>query len=95
MCGMLVVLSFIGEATNLAFIVACLLFLGFGYALFSSPNMNAIMGSVEKRHLGIASGSAGTMRVLGQMLTGDTFECLAHGGAYFADLVQITFTQLI
>ncbi len=69
MSGMLVVLSFIGEETSLAFIVSCLLFLGFGYALFSSPNMNAIMGSVEKKQLGIASGSAGTMRVLGQILS--------------------------
>ena len=31
--------------------------------------MNAIMGSVERRYLGIASGSAGTMRVLGQMFS--------------------------
>jgi len=43
--------------------------LGFGFALFSSPNMNAIMSSVEKKYYGIASGSVGTMRVLGQMLS--------------------------
>jgi hypothetical protein len=43
--------------------------LGFGFALFSSPNMNAIMGSVDKRFYGIASGSVGTMRLLGQMLS--------------------------
>jgi hypothetical protein len=43
--------------------------LGFGFALFSSPNMNAIMSSVAKRYYGIASGSVGTMRVLGQMLS--------------------------
>ncbi|MBU4053000.1 MAG: MFS transporter, partial [Proteobacteria bacterium] len=33
------------------------------------PNMNAIMSSVEKRHLGLASGSAATMRLLGQMFS--------------------------
>jgi len=33
----------------MGFIVACLMTLGFGFALFSSPNMNAIMSSVEKR----------------------------------------------
>ena len=44
-----------------------LLLLGVGFALFSSPNMNAIMGSVEKRHYGIASGAVATMRLLGQM----------------------------
>ena len=31
--------------------------------------MNAIMSSVEKRHLGLASGSAATMRLLGQMFS--------------------------
>ena len=43
--------------------------LGLGFALFSSPNMNAIMGSVDKRFFGIASASVGTMRLLGQMLS--------------------------
>jgi hypothetical protein len=41
--------------------------LGFGVALFSSPNTNAMMSSVEKKFYGIASGAVGTMRLLGQM----------------------------
>jgi len=45
------------------------LVLGFGLALFSSPNMNAILGSVDKRFYGIASASVGTMRLLGQMMS--------------------------
>ena len=69
MCSMLLVLSFIQEFTSLVYVISCLLVLGLGYALFSSPNMNAIIGSVEKKFLGIASGSAGTMRVLGQMFS--------------------------
>ena len=68
-CSMLLALSFIQEYTSLVYIISCLLLLGFGYALFSSPNMNAIMGSVEKKFLGIASGSVGTMRVLGQLFS--------------------------
>ena len=32
---------------------------------FHPPNMNAIMGSVEKRHYGIASSVTATMRSLG------------------------------
>ena len=68
-CGMLFLLSFIQQSTSLFYIIGCLLTLGFGYALFSSPNMNAIMSSVENRYLGVASGSAGTMRVLGQMFS--------------------------
>ena len=65
----LMLLSIIRESTGIVTIVTCLMLLGFGFALFSSPNMNAIMGSVEKRFYGIASGSVGTMRLLGQMLS--------------------------
>lgn len=65
----LLLLSRIGAATPLGAIVACLTVLGFGFALFSSPNMNAIMSSVEKRHYGVASGSVATMRLLGQTLS--------------------------
>jgi EmrB/QacA subfamily drug resistance transporter len=65
----LVLLTRIGAATGLGIIVACLMILGFGFALFSSPNMNAIMSSVEKRYYGVASGSVATMRLLGQMLS--------------------------
>lgn len=50
-------------------IIANLLLLGTGFALFSSPNMSAIMGAVEKRHYGLASGAVATMRLLGQMFS--------------------------
>jgi EmrB/QacA subfamily drug resistance transporter len=59
----------VSVATPLWTIVARLLLLGLGFALFSSPNMNAIMGSVERRLYGIASGMLGTMRLVGQMLS--------------------------
>jgi MFS family permease len=65
----LVLLAFIGNNTPITFIVMSLMILGFGFALFSSPNMNAIMSSVNKRYYGIASGSVGTMRLLGQMFS--------------------------
>ena len=61
--------SFLQSATPVLTIVCYLIFMGFGFALFSSPNMNAIMSSVQKRHLGLASGSAATMRLLGQMFS--------------------------
>ena len=53
--------------TSTVYIVGTLLMLGFGFALFSSPNMNAIMGSVDKKFFGIASGTVAAMRLLGQM----------------------------
>jgi EmrB/QacA subfamily drug resistance transporter len=60
---------FLEPDTSLWYIIADLVLLGFGFALFSSPNMSAIMGSVEKRLYGIASGSVATMRLLGQMFS--------------------------
>ena len=53
--------------THIIYIICDLVVLGFGFALFSSPNMSAIMGSVAPRHYGIASGTVATMRLLGQM----------------------------
>jgi len=55
--------------TSLVFIEASLIFIGLGFALFSSPNTNAVMSSVEKRYLGIAAATLGTMRLTGQMLS--------------------------
>ncbi|MDD3619110.1 MAG: MFS transporter [Desulfobulbaceae bacterium] len=60
---------FLGESTELWLIASNLALLGFGFALFSSPNMSAIMGSVERRQYGIASGTVATMRLLGQMFS--------------------------
>lgn len=61
--------TLLDNETTLTFIVLNLILLGFGYAMFSSPNTNAIMTSVEKRYYGIASGTMGTMRLVGQMLS--------------------------
>lgn len=55
--------------TPLGIIIAGLAVIGLGLALFSSPNTNAVMSSVESRHYGIASGTLGTMRQTGQMLS--------------------------
>ena len=55
--------------TPLYAIILSLMVLGFGYALFSSPNTNAIMSSVNIRYLGIASSMVATMRSLGQVLS--------------------------
>jgi len=65
----LFMVAFLEQGTSLGYIISCLIILGFGFALFSSPNTNAIMSSVEKRYLGIASGVIGTMRSLGMMVS--------------------------
>ncbi|MGD0079247.1 MAG: MFS transporter [Methanoregula sp.] len=63
------ILMLISASTSIWVIVAGLVILGFGYGLFSSPNTNAIMSSVEGQHLGLASGMVSTMRAIGQMLS--------------------------
>jgi EmrB/QacA subfamily drug resistance transporter len=65
----LLLLSFLTAHTSLALILMNLILLGCGFALFSSPNMNAIMNSVDRAFYGIASGVVGSMRLVGQMLS--------------------------
>ena len=62
-------MAFLTPSTPLSLVVGSLLLLGFGYGLFSSPNTNAIMGSVEKKDFGFAAASLGTMRLTGQSLS--------------------------
>jgi MFS family permease len=65
----LLLFGFLSERTATGFIVGSLILIGFGFALFSSPNTNAVMSSVEKRFYGVASATLGTMRLTGQMLS--------------------------
>lgn len=62
-------LAMVGMETPTALVTVYLLLIGFGFALFSSPNTNAIMSSVEKKLYGVASATFGTMRLTGQMLS--------------------------
>lgn len=55
--------------TPLILVIAGLAFMGLGFALFSSPNTNAIMGSVDRCDYGVASGMVSTMRLIGQMMS--------------------------
>jgi EmrB/QacA subfamily drug resistance transporter len=65
----LLFLSYVDQETPLPLIIAVLLFMGLGFAFFSSPNMNTIMSSVEKNQMSTASGTASTMRIIGQMVS--------------------------
>ncbi|MHC1708642.1 MAG: MFS transporter [Bacteroidales bacterium] len=62
-------LVFLNHDTSVTSIVITLLLLGMGFALFSSPNTNAIMSSVERKYYGIASAAVGTMRLTGQAIS--------------------------
>lgn len=50
-------------------IILGLAILGLGFGLFSSPNTNVIMGSVERRFYGVASATVSTMRLIGQTMS--------------------------
>jgi EmrB/QacA subfamily drug resistance transporter len=65
----LAALAFLSEQTPIGYIVAILVWVGLGFALFSSPNMTTIMSSVDKSRYGQASGSAASMRVFGQIIS--------------------------
>jgi MFS family permease len=71
--GMLFCAGALGFAANLdcasdmLLVYALLVFLGTGFALFSSPNISIIMGSVESRYLGVASGMNASMRTFGML----------------------------
>jgi len=56
---------FLSEKTSFGLIIGSLIVLGFGFALFTSPNTNAIMSSVEQRFYGVASATMATMRQIG------------------------------
>jgi hypothetical protein len=68
-CAGLVSLAFLDARTGVVSITARLVLLGAGFALFGSPNSNAVMSSVDKKDYGVASGTLGTMRLFGQMVS--------------------------
>lgn len=65
----LIPLIFFTESTGLWFIISSLAFLGVGCGIFATPNINALMGSVEQRFLGIAGATLSTMRNLGMVFS--------------------------
>lgn len=65
----LVLFIFLSSTTPLSFIIVSLVLIGLGFSFFSSPNTNAVMSSVDRKDYGVASGTLGTMRLTGQMLS--------------------------
>ncbi|MBN1155378.1 MFS transporter [candidate division KSB1 bacterium] len=61
--------TLVGDATSYAYLICTLIVMGTGFGIFSSPNTSAVMGSVSKKYYGVASGTIGTMRTIGQMFS--------------------------
>ena len=62
-------MTFINSTTPITNIIIGLAVLGLGFGLFSSPNTNVIMGSVERKFYGVASATVSTMRLIGQTMS--------------------------
>ena len=65
----LVMLAFLTEESSITYLIVALVLLGCGFGLFSSPNTNAVMTSVDKRLYGVASATLATVRIIGQILS--------------------------
>lgn len=57
---------FLSANTSVMLVILNSIIVGMGFALFSSPNTNAVMSSVDRTYYAIASSTMGTMRLLGQ-----------------------------
>lgn len=57
------------EIDSHVIIVTCLGILGVGFALFSAPNNNSVMGSVPKQFVSLASSVINLIRLLGQVFS--------------------------
>jgi EmrB/QacA subfamily drug resistance transporter len=75
-CVALLLMVFINNATPIWYIMLALAVNGLGIGIFSSPNTNAIMSSVDKKALGVAAGTLGTMRTAGMMVSMGTMMIL-------------------
>ncbi len=62
----LLYMSALTASSSAVYIGVGLLLMGVGMGLFSSPNTSAVMGSVDRSRLGVASGTLSTMRFIGQ-----------------------------
>lgn len=65
----------LGQDAGIWQVLVVLVIMGVGFAVFSTPNMATVMGSVGPRHYGIASSLVATMRSIG-MLTAMTITTL-------------------
>lgn len=95
-CAMnLLLFAFINESTELWVIVGGLMFVGLGFALFSSPNTNAVMACVDRQDYSVASSILATMRSVGHSSSMAIVTIVI--GAYMGNigLVDATPEQLV
>ncbi|MBM7856184.1 EmrB/QacA subfamily drug resistance transporter [Desulfohalotomaculum tongense] len=83
----MLLMSSVGINTSFGQISLYLALLGLGIGLFQSPNNSAIMGSVPRHRLGIASGTLASMRNIGMVMG------TATAGAIFTTRLPIHYSH--
>ncbi|MCX8031847.1 MAG: MFS transporter [Thermoleophilia bacterium] len=73
-------LGFLSSSAPAWRVVVALAAVGIGMAAFSAPNTSAVMGSVERSQLSLASGFLGTMRTTGQGVSVALLGAIAASG---------------
>jgi len=94
-CAGLVLLAFVGATTSTSYLLFTLVIMGTGFGLFSSPNTNAVMSSVGKKDLGIASATVATMRLTGQMTSMAVATLVIHIFIGQASITESNHTQFL
>lgn len=88
-CG-LFVLSRMDMQTSATYISGCLLLVGLGFGLFSTPNNNAIMGAAQDHEVGVASASMNLARTIGNLMGMSLVNLMVH---YYLGDAQFTAEQ--
>lgn len=74
----LFLLSGLTKDSSLPHVALILVLVGVGFAMFSSPNVNIIMGSVSRKLSGLASATTGTARQIGQSMSMAITSLIVH-----------------
>jgi EmrB/QacA subfamily drug resistance transporter len=83
----MILLSRLTAVNSVMDVVWYLMFFSLGTSIFLSPNSSAVMGSIPKMYLGIASGILANMRNLGMILG------IAVSGAIFYNIAPVALTR--
>jgi MFS family permease len=94
-CVALFLLTFVNADTGLWYIMMALAINGLGIGIFASPNTNAIMGAVDKKSLGVAAGTLGTMRTAGMMVSMGTIMILFSVFIGQVEIAPVNYPQFL
>jgi MFS family permease len=92
-------MSLLTVSSSTWYVSVGLFIIGLGMGIFASPNTSAVMGSVKKSQLGLASGTLATMRFVGQAsslaIMGAIISTIAGTGVISSLFIGIAPTSII